>query len=50
MGSFPILLIFCFHYTKCPDIFLRLATVAASVSTDFKIFNMNTAKKDEYYF
>jgi hypothetical protein len=33
----------------CPGIFLRLATVAASVITDFKIFNMYTSKKDEHY-
>jgi hypothetical protein len=30
----------CVHNTKCLGIFLRLATVAASVIMDFKIFNM----------
>jgi hypothetical protein len=35
---FPFLVIFCGHSFKCPSIFLCLATVAASVITDFKIF------------
>jgi hypothetical protein len=36
----PFLVIFCFHDTKCPLVFLRVATVAASVITDYKILNM----------
>jgi hypothetical protein len=43
---FPIFSDFCFHDTKCPDVFLRLATVAASVSMDF----MCTSKKDKHLF
>jgi hypothetical protein len=31
-------------------IFLRLATVAASVTTNFKIFKMCTFNKDKHYF
>jgi hypothetical protein len=46
----PFLVIFCFHDTKCSGVFLRLATVTASVITDFKIFNMCTSKKDKHYF
>jgi hypothetical protein len=46
----PFLVIFCFHNTKFPGVFLLLATVAASVNTDFKIFNMCTSQKDKHYF
>jgi hypothetical protein len=50
MGCFPpFLVIFCLH-AKCPSIFLSLATVAASVITDFEILNMCTFKKDKHYF
>jgi hypothetical protein len=49
-GLFPqFLVIFCFHDTKCPGVFLSLATVAASVITDFKIFIMCTSKKDKHW-
>jgi hypothetical protein len=41
---------FCFHDTKCPGVFLRLATMAESVSTDFKIINVCTSMKDKHYF
>jgi hypothetical protein len=43
---------FCFfdvHNTKCLAVFLRLATEAASVITDFKTCNMCTSK-DKHYF
>jgi hypothetical protein len=46
----PFLAIFCLHNVKCPGVFLRLATVVASVITDFKILNMCTSKKDKHYF
>jgi hypothetical protein len=46
----PFLVIFCVHNTKCSGIFLRLATVAASATTDFKIFNMCTFRKDKHDF
>jgi hypothetical protein len=44
---FPIFsdFVFCFNDTKCPGVFLHLATVAASVITDFEIFYMCTSKK-----
>jgi hypothetical protein len=35
----PFLVIFCLHNAKCPCIFLPLATVLASVITDFEILN-----------
>jgi hypothetical protein len=41
----PFLVIFCL-----PCIFLPLATVAASVITDFEILNMCTSQKDQHYF
>jgi hypothetical protein len=43
------IVMFCVHNTKCPGIFLRLATVAASVITDFKIFHMCTYRKDKHF-
>ena len=46
----PFLAIFCLHNAKCPCIFLPLATVAASVITNFEILNMCTSKKDKHYF
>jgi hypothetical protein len=46
----PFFVIFCVHNAKCPGIFLRLATMAASVITDFKICNMCTCKKDKHNF
>jgi hypothetical protein len=46
----PFLVIFCLHNAKCPSIFLPLATVAASVITDFEILNMCTSMKDKNYF
>ena len=46
----PFLVIFCLHNAKCPCIFLPLATVAASVITNFQISNMCTSKKDKHYF
>jgi hypothetical protein len=46
----PFLVFFGLHNANCPCIFLRLATVAASVITDFKILNMYTSKKDKHYF
>jgi hypothetical protein len=43
MGCFPnFLAIFCLHNTKCHCIFLPLATVLASVITDFEILNKCT--------
>jgi hypothetical protein len=36
---FSFLVVFCFHNTKCPGVFLHLAMVAAGVITDFKIFS-----------
>jgi hypothetical protein len=42
----PFLVIFCFHKNKYSGVFLRLATVAASVITDFKIFNKCTSEKN----
>jgi hypothetical protein len=50
-GLFSLfLVIFCLHNAKCPIIFLPLATVTASVITDFEILNMCTSKKDKHYF
>jgi hypothetical protein len=46
----PFLVTFRFHSTKCPGVFLPLATVAASVIADFDISNMRTSKKDKHYF
>ena len=46
----PFLVIFCLHNAKWPGIFLHLATVAASVVTDFKILDMYTFKKDKHCF
>jgi hypothetical protein len=47
-GLFSLfLVIFFVHNTKCPGIFLHLATVEASVITDSKIFNMCTSKNFE---
>jgi hypothetical protein len=46
----PFLVLFCLHNAKCPGIFLHLATVVASVITDFKILNMCTSIKDKHYF
>jgi hypothetical protein len=46
----PFLVIFCLHNAKCPCISLPLATVAASVMTDFEILNMCTSRKDKHYF
>jgi hypothetical protein len=46
----PFLVIFCLDNDKCPGIFLRIATVVASVITDLKILNMCTSKKDKHYF
>jgi hypothetical protein len=41
MGSFPYFLVmFCFHAAKCSGVFLRIATVAAGVIMDLKIFDM----------
>jgi hypothetical protein len=46
----PFLVFFCLHNAKCPCTFLPLATVAASIITDFEILNMCTSKKDKHYF
>jgi hypothetical protein len=46
---FLILSDFCFHNTKCPSVFVRLETMAGSVVTDFKHFNMCMSKKDGHY-
>jgi hypothetical protein len=46
----PFLVIFCVHNAKCSGIFLRLATVVASVITDFKILKICTFKKYKHYF
>jgi hypothetical protein len=45
----PIFSVFCVHNAKCSGIFLRLTTLAASVITDFKIFDMYTSKKYQHY-
>jgi hypothetical protein len=44
------LVIVCFHNTESPCVFLRLATVAATVITDFKIFTLCTSKNDRHHF
>jgi hypothetical protein len=42
IGSFSsFLVIVCFHYYICPCVFLRLATVATSAITGFRISNIS---------
>jgi hypothetical protein len=46
----PFLVIFCLHNAKCSSIYLPLATVAASVITNFEILDICTSKKDKQSF